>query len=191
MEEQQSKLKSNNVWIWIIIFLILIVVGTGAYLLLSGENSISQLSSKGALISKDILPFNFNGSQSLSKENLENIGSNVLEGSNARYLYFKLGEYGNVQESIISSATVYTFNSASSSQEFLDKTKLLWDEKSVTYTIQTLKGKKVYTFTRGDQNQFMWAHNNYLIQINVDREKGVTDMTKGLEVRDAYLNKYN
>lgn len=190
MEEQQPQKKSKS-WIWILILLILIAVGIGIYLLLSGENSISQLSPGGPLILKDISPFSFNGSQSLSQENLESIGSNVLEGNNARYLYFKLGNYGNVQESIISSATVYTFNSASATQEFLDKTKRLWDERKLSYTTQILQGKNVYTFTHGDQNQFMWAHENYLIQISIDRERGVTDMTKGLEVRDAYLKKYS
>lgn len=182
-------MKKNTIFITSGIVLILIV-GCAIYFWLSSAGIISQPSlSKETIISKNIAPFSFNGS--LSIENLEDFGPGVLEGKNARYMYFKLGTYGNIQESIISTATVYTYNSTSAPQEFLDNTKLLWDEKKVPYETQYFKEKRVYSFSRGDQSDFIWAHETHLIQISVDRERGSKDMNKGLEVRDAYINKYS
>jgi hypothetical protein len=165
-------------------FLLLI----GIYILIF--TNISQKSS-GEIITRDIEPYHFNGSVDLTAENLQALAPNVLTGKNARYFYIQTNNYGSVGKGTITSVNVYTFNNAQNTQEFLDQTKFHWDERNLNYSSQSISGKKIYVFTYGDQNQFMWAHENHLIQITIDRENGLIAMDKGFEVRDAYIKKYS
>lgn len=178
--------KTNIIFILVIILLIILCIGI--FMLFFNKYPSSEESSfQEKISSSDIPPFKFNTSMFLSREVIES--NNLTEGNSTVYIYSKLGEYGMVEESAISRASIYKFNSISEAQNLLQRN--LERNKRHPYTLQILNGKEVYTSNLGDSNDFLWVHDNYLIHIIIDREKGNIPLDRGLEVRDAYLKIYS